>query len=452
MNRSRLFCLFGIIVILSTGRIWAAPEDGDAKVHIGPVRWMKDSIDNFAVSDAGNVLLLGRQRDTVVIVTDPGTGEERSHLRGFIQSTSLGCSPDGEMCLMAGAVDPIDHVSATLLYRTSDGQLLWKKTEQARYMAMSTKLNRVLIKYRDSPKYELRDLTTGETLVQGSNVIEYAFMDEWHRRIYVSTGKWNGVIGNWTIELDAATGQELNAWGLETYGVMCRMKDSDTLLILGEDLQRPGFKQAKVIALNVLDGRRGPVVRCPAGVTDECDCILWNIQARLTLNAEGTRIMMHRVRSNIDESIIARRFTNGQSSGSECYLSDTVLFSGDPIPQVPEFVDDVNGNYYYVPNGARYGFICRTIDPVLSVPDPGASIPLTLVVDGSTLRISSPSGASGEGVLSITDVSGRLVKRSVIRYDGPSILVPIADLTSGTYLCSLEVGTTTTTGKFSLTR
>lgn len=90
------------------------------------------------------------------------------------------------------------------------------------------KLNRVLIKYRDSPKYELRDLTTGKTLVQGNNVIEYAFMDEWHRRIYVSTGKWNGVIGNWTIELDAATGQELNAWGLETYGVMCRMKDSDT--------------------------------------------------------------------------------------------------------------------------------------------------------------------------------------------------------------------------------
>lgn len=442
-----LVCLGAIMILASPA--WAVPQDGDATVHIGPIQWTKDSIGYFVMPDAANVLFLASKPDSAVLVVDPKTGAERQRLRGYIQDqTSIKCSPDGTLLLMGGG--HLDGRTATLLY-SSEGQLIRQWDEQSEAWAISAKLQRacVLMKNGNAPGCALRDLTTGET-IRWLDGWEYVWFDEWHNRLYVGTGKWGGEFAKWTVELDATTGEVLNKWGLETYGPMCRLKDSDTLLVIGEDARRPGFQQAKVLALNVRHGGRGPVVNCPEGVTDGCLCIGWNIAIRMTLNAEGTRIMLHRLRSNIDESIVARRFSN-QAGTSECYLNDkTFSPSGQPIALMTEFVDDVNNSYYYLPNGARDGFFCRSIGPTLPVPEPGAPTPLTMIVDGSTLRISPTSDMAGDGTLSITDMSGRLVQRLTVSLGGRPISVSIAGLPAGNYLCSLQAGSLTSTGKFSV--
>lgn len=445
--------LIGILItaVILTAPSWAVPQDGDATVRIGPIRWTKDSIGEFAVPDAVNVLFLASKPDSAILVVDPKTGAERQRLRGYVQDqTSVKCSPDGTLCLVGNGT--IDGRRVTLLYN-DEGQLLREWDESSEAWAVSAKLQRacVLMKNGDVAGCALRDLTTGET-IKWLDGWEYVWFDEWHNKLYVGTGKWGGEFGRWTVELDATTGQELHKWGLATYGPMCRLKDSDTLLVFGEDLQRSGFKQAKMIALDVKNASRIAVVDCFEGVSDACLCIQWVMrEARLTLNADGTRIMLHQVRSNIDESIVARRFGKGQSSASECYLSDRIMLFGQTIPWIPEFVDDVNERYYYRP-GMRYGFICRAIGPTLPVPDPGTPTPLMLVVDGSTLRIASPTNAAGEGVLSITDISGKLVQRSNVYLDGRPVSVSIAGLPTGSYLCSLQAGSVAATGKFAVVR
>lgn len=444
MYRSNVLMCLGVMLLLIASAP-AAPQDGDATVHIGPIRWTKDSIQNFAVPDAANAVFLGSLPDTAVLVVDPMTGMERRRLPGFIGSTSLGCSPDGTLCLMAGAITPENTASTTLLYNVADGRLLWQKKEQGRFMAMSTKLNRLLLRFSDTQDYELRDLTSGETVKRFSSVIEYVFMDEWHQRIYVSTWKWEGIEGNWTVELDATTGQELNKWGMATYGAMCRLKDSDTLLVIGEDLQREGFRLAKVLALNVRHGGRGPVISCPQGEADKCECFTINTY-HWYLNTDGASAILQRIRGYNDRAVVARRFHQGQLDNAECYLNDQLALTTG----APYFADDVNQNLYYLPNGPRDGFICRAIGPTLPVPEQGAPTPLTMTIDGSTLRISPTTDMAGEGILSITDVRGHLMQRLAIILDGRPVSVSIAGLPSGNYLCSLQAGSLTGTGKFSV--
>ncbi len=444
MYRSNVLVCLGAMLLVTSA--WAVPQDGDATVHIGPIRWTKDSIQNFAVPDAGNAVFLGRLPDTAVLVVDPMTGIEQRRLPGFIGSTSLGCSPDGTLCLMAGAITPENTASTTLLYNVADGRLLWQKKEQGRFMAMSTKLNRLLLRFSDTQDYELRDLTSGETVKRFSSVIEYVFMDEWHQRIYVSTWKWEGVEGNWTVELDATTGQELNKWGMATYGPMCRLKDSDTLLVYGEDHQHSGSRVAIVLGVNVKHGGRGAVLQCPEDVSDTCSCIGWDALARWTIDPEQQHALLHQARNQITRAVVARRFQAGYLTESECFINEPIMLFGQPMAINREFVDVVNNNFYYVPRQ----FICRAIGPTLPVPEQGAPKPLTMTVDGSTLRISLASDMVGEGTLSITDMSGRLVKRLAVTLDGRPIFMSITGLPSGNYLCSLQVGSMTGTGKFSV--
>jgi len=73
-----------------------------------------------------------------------------------------------------------------------------------------------------------------------------------------------------------------------------------------------------------------------------------------------------------------------------------------------------------------------------------------MVVDGSTLRITTPSDATGDGILSITDISGRLMQRSTVVLGGRPVSVSIAGLPTGSYLCSLQAGSISATGKFSV--
>jgi len=441
--RSKLLGFLGAIVLL-TASSGATPQDGDAAVHIGPIRWTKDSIGAFAAPDAANVLFLANKPDSAILVVDPNTGVERQRLRGYVQDqSSFMCSPDGMLCLMGGG--SIDGRTLTLLY-SSEGQLLREWNESSEAWAISAKLQRacVLMKDGDVAGCALRDLTTGET-IKWLDGWEYVWFDEWHNRLYVGTGKWGGEFGNWTVELDATTGQELNKWRLETYGPMCRLKDSDTLLVVGEDMQKPGLRLAKVVALNIATGGRGPIIQCPADVSDKCSCFKINIY-HWSLNRDGGNAILQRIRGLNDRSVIARRFHHGQLDNAECYLNDQLALTTG----APYVADDVNQNLYYLPNSYWGSFICRAIGPTLPVPEPGAPTSLMMVVDGSTLRITTPSDATGDGILSITDISGRLMQRSTVVLGGRPVSVSIAGLPTGSYLCSLQAGSISATGKFSV--
>lgn len=451
MYRSKLSGFIGAIMMLASTAS-AAPQDGDATVHIGPIRWTKDSIGNFSASNAGNVVLLGRIPDGAVIAVDPMTGEERRRLPGFIRATTIACSPDGQLCMMGRGVIESDSTPTTLLYNVADGHLLWQKKENIRVLAMSAKLDRVLVKFNESPGSELRSLSTGETIQQYSSIIEYAFMDEWHQRVYVSTGTWDGAIGTWTVELDASSGQELNKWGLETYGPMARFRDSDTLLIYGQDMRRPEYKVAKVLALNVKSGARGPIIYCREDVSNKCDCIGWSALGQWVLAPDGRNALLQQARSQINSALIARRILDGQIAMPECYIHEDLMWKGGALLLSRELIDEVNMNLYYLPDGPRDQFYVRSIGPTLSAPDSNQAMVLSVGVAGSILYIGRSSTATGEAVVSIADMSGRVVKRMVTVLDGRPASVSVADLPAGSYLCSLESGMVTMTGKFMLVR
>jgi len=438
-------------IMILTAPAWAAPQDGDATVHIGPIRWTKDSIGQFVMPDAANVLFLASKPDSAVLVVDPTTGVERRRLRGYIQDqTSIKCSPDGTLLLMGGG--HIDGRTTTLLY-SSEGQLLREWDESSEAWAISAKLQRacVLMKNGNAPGCALRDLTTGE-IIKWLDGWEYVWFDEWHNRLYVGAGKWGGEFGNWTVELDATTGQELNRWGMATYGPMCRLKDSDTLLVYGEDRQHSGSRIATVLGVNVKHGGRGVVVQCPEDVSDTCSCIGWSIVGRWSLAPDGQHAMLQQVRGQVDRRVIARRFWNDQLTSSECFINEQLISQGEPLTPLWHHADDVNNNYYYLPDGIWGGFYCRAIGPTLPVPEPGTPTLLTMVVDGSTLRISPRTDMAGEGTLSITDMSGRLVQRHTLSLDSRPVAVSINGLPAGNYLCSLQAGSMTSTGKFSVVR
>lgn len=454
VRRKRLLGLMGIVMI-STMSVWAMPQDGAASVHVGPIRWTADSIDNFVVSDAGNVVLLGKKSDTMVIVADPMTGAERRRLYGYVGSTSLGCSPDGRYCLMAWAMTPEDPASTTLLYDVSDGRLLWKRNERVQFLAMSTGLNRVMVQYTYSDVHgsELRDLQTGEVVKRYDSYAGYAFMDEWHRRIYLSTGKWDGISGSWIIELDALTGQELNRWELDTYGPICRLRNSDTLLVVGWDHQHPLQSVATVIALDVALGHQNPILSCPMIFSsDSCSCIDATGLGHWRVTADGREAMLQEVHGRLDRSLIARRFVEGQLMSSECYVNEPITWPDNLLPIFREIIDGTNESLYYLPDGSALRFHVRALGPVLSVPEYGQPGILMLVVDGSALHIHSPVTGADEATISVTDMSGRIVKRIAMRLNGQHTTVSVADLPSGSYLCSMESGMVTSTGRFLLVR
>jgi len=451
MRRFRSFEILGVVLLL-TRVAFATPPDGSATNHIGPIRWTRDSIGNFSVPDAGNIVLLGRIPDAAVIVVDPMTGEERRRLPGFIRTTSIACSPDGQMCVMGGAVAEGDTTPTTLVYDVKDGRLLWKKKEEKiRVLAMSARLDRVLVKLGDSPGSELRSLTTGETIREYGSIIEYAFMDEWHQRVYVSTGRWDGAFGNWTVELDASIGAEQRRWGLSTYGAMCRLAGSDTLLVVGRNQQRPML--TVVVGLNVTTNSRNPVLTCPQDVSIHCDCIQWlENSARWQLNLDGTTARLFGAYGLVDNSIVVRHFSRGQLGGSDCFINEPLMWHGQQLVAVPHMVDDATGTFYYLPNGSRDFFYARAIGPTLSATDSNPVTTLSVGVIGSILYVDQSQTGSGESIISIVDMSGRVVKRMVAVANGRPISVSVADLPAGNYLCSLELGTVTATGKFSIVR
>lgn len=446
---SKLSGVLGAIVML-TAPAWAMPlQDGNAVVHIGPIRWTKDSIGNFVVADAANAVFLASKPDSAILVVDPKTGEEKQRLRGYTSmSRGLACSPDGRMCMITGI--SVDDSKMTMLYDAVDGHLIQTWNEDVLVPALSAKLQRacILAKNGNVDGCALRNLTTGETLVWLDGW-ENLWFDEWHNKLYVGTGRWGGEVGNWTVEIDAITGEVLNKWRIGLFGPMCRLRDSDTLLIIGQHPERPQL--ASVVALNTTNGSNVPVVVCPSDVSDACSCISQSVSHRWALNADGSQAMLYKARSLNTRSILARRFSR-QSSNSECFVNDNILLFGEPLPRVPEFVDDVNENYYYLPNGLRDGFICRAIGPTLGVASTDGSGQLSITVDGSILRMNTPSNIAGSAAISIMDVSGRLLKHAAVHLDERPIEIAIADLPAGNYLCSLESGTSKLSGKFTVVR
>lgn len=449
MYTSKLSGFLGVIVML-VAIASAEPQDGGASVHIGPVRWTRDSVDDFQVPGAANAVFLTRRPDTSIVVVDPKTGAELQRLHGYIPGQSTyKCSPDGTVCLIGSGM--LDGRVVTILYNTSDGQVTRVWNEQAEAWAISAKLQRacVLTKNGSVDGCALRNLTNGETLVWLDGW-EYVWFDEWHGKLYVGTGRWGGETGNWTVEIDAVTGEVLSKWRIGLFGPMCRLRDSDTLLIIGQHPERPQL--ASVVGLNVTSGANGPIVECPSDVSDVCRCISHSISHAWSLHADGFQAMLYKARSLNVKSVLARRFSSGQLRKSECYVNDRVMLLGDPLPRVPEYVDDVNESYYYIPNTRWDGFICRAIGPTLGVADTDGMTQLSIAVDDSALRITTPRDIIGSAAISVMDVRGRLLKHVTVHVDERQVEVAIADLPAGNYVCSLESGTTRLSGKFTVLR
>lgn len=137
---------------------------------------------------------------------------------------------------------------------------------------------------------------------------------------------------------------------------------------------------------------------------------------------------------------------------SECYVNEPITWPDNLLPIFREIIDGTNESLYYLPDGSALRFYVRALGPALSVPEYGQPGILMLVVDGSALHIHSPVTGADEATISVTDMSGRIVKRIAMRLNGQHTTVSVADLPSGSYLCSMESGMVTSTGRFLLVR
>jgi len=444
----------------------AAAQVLSSRIPVGPSRWISRDVKpvlRYAVSDIGTSVVLLRSDDTSVVTIEPESGEEMLHLRGSRAPYALAVSPDGLRCMVTEfTVD--DSTETTRLYDLYEGQQLWERKEKAGVLTISTRLARAMVYVtRTSPFFvatpELRDLLTGDSIRTFTDSPSAVFIDDWHQRVYIASTNWHGVEGargGWIVELDALTGEELRSWQPSAYGPMCRLADSDTLLIAGFDSERDGF--LKVIALDLNTGRERTVVSC-ADASDEYSCIRLGYPPKWAYNGmAGESIQLHGMMSEPASMPLVIVF-NQQCTPTARYLlqSDNIQWeSRPPATSFEHTVDLVHQVLYYVPEGPsfeRRPLISHPINFAVDVRDDRERLgSMRLYADGSVLRVILPEMSAIDATIDVMDMQGRLLRRVRVEGGNHSVDVAIDGLANGAYLCSFAAGERRSLGRFHVIR
>lgn len=435
---------------------------------VAPPRWASTDtqpVQRYAVSDDGTVVLVLRSSDTSIVMLDSETGAETMRLRGSRAPYGFQVSPDGLRCMVTEfTVD--DSTETSRLYDMFTGQQVWARREKAGVLALSTRLQRGMVFVtKTSPSFttthELRDLETGDSIRTFSDAPISAFIDESHQRIYLASTNWHGVEGaqgGWIVELDAFTGQELRSWQPSTYGPMCRLADSDTLLVAGYDAERPFGAFMKIIAIDLNSGRERDVVSCSTA-TDEYGCIQFGFPPKWAfVDMEHHHAYMHGVISALAPSPLMVMFRNQCTPTARIMLqSENIKWENIPLGSNFNHVSDYfHEKLYYVPEGlgfARHPLVCHPITFTVDVPEvPERIETLRLHLDDGMLRVMLPEGLTSDATIDVMDMQGRLLRQ--VRTDRTARTADVAldGLASGAYLCSFAAGERRSLGRFNVIR
>lgn len=463
--RTRYRYMAAVCGLLLAG-VLSAQNGASSRISIAPVRWWSSDtqpVQRYAMSDEGTVVVVQRSSDTTIVVFDPMTGEERLRLRGSRSSYGLEVSRDGLRCMVTEfTVD--DSTEMSRLYDMVSGNLVWERREKAGVLALSTRTQRGVVYVTTTTpffttRHELRDLVTGDSIRTFPDGPYAAFIDDWHQRIYVASTNWRGVEGaqgGWIVELDALTGEELRSWQPSTFGPMCRQADSDTLLVVGPDQQRPGNQ--KVIAIDLNSGRERDVVSCSTA-TDEYGCIRFGYPPRWSLiGLDGNLAYLHGVMSSVVLSPVMIVFDR-QCVPTHRYLLGSANVEWESIRPTRTYahaVDYQHQQFYYVPDGdsfTRRPLICHPVDLTVGVAEErGRLQSLRLYVDDGRLRVVLPEEATADGTIDVMDLQGRLLRQVRTERADRSVDVALDGLASGAYLCSFAAGERRSLGRFNVIR
>lgn len=439
-----ILCVMLSIMAVSSG---LAEENGGHR--FGALRWVRDSVDKFCMPASGMIALIGRSADTSVLVLDSRTGQELQRFRGL----DVNCTPDGIFCATMEGRSVHDTSSRIRLYDVRTGRLIWERKEKGYVLGLSARLQRCVVHVQtvDSAWYEIRDLMTGEAIRTFGDIVSALFIDEWHRRIYAGTWSWGGRTGSRVVELDAISGADINDWTSAPIGQMCRLSDSDTLLIMsGQRMQ----------AVNTVTGTVDDAMTflTERDHQDDCMYMSWGYPEWI-VDAEHGRTAILRfpykpsMESNPEPYFVIRRF-NRHLGTSECFMREK--FPADLIreyrPSEEYRVNAVDNSLYALSSiGPTSKFICMDIEALVGVVETDEQRRLAIRNHDSHLRIDWPADEEGEMTVIITDVAGRLVEQRVIRMEEGQILVPVSGLVPGVYLCAARSGKRTLSGTFVVT-
>lgn len=459
--RTRHSLMLAVVCLIAAGVVSA-----QSTVPVAPVRWSSagaEPVLRYVVSDEGTTIVVLKSSDTTIVTLDPVTGEERLRMRGSRSPYGLEVSRDGLRCMVTEfTVD--DSTEMSRLYDMYSGQLVWERQEKAGVMALSTTLQRGLVYVTTTTpffttRHELRDLITGDSIRTFPDAPYAAFIDDRHQRIYLAATNWHGVEGaqgGWIVELDAFTGEELRSWQPSTYGPVCRLADSDSLLVCGLDTQRPGTM--KIIAIDMNSGRERDVLSC-ATATDEYGCMRVGYLPRWSFTGQdGRQAYLHNAVSSVLPSPLVVVF-DGQ-----CVPTARILLQSDnitwesirPTGFYAHVVDYVHQQFYYAPEGdqfARRPLICHPVGFTVGVQDDRERLAsMRLYVDGGTLRAVLPEGVTADGTIDVMDMQGRLVRQVRTERMDRSVDVALDGLANGAYLCSFAAGERRSLGRFNVIR
>lgn len=461
VNPWRMVCSICVLTIMLLGGIDAA---GQTRFRIGPVKWAMDSIHYFyAPTTRADILfgIYGEPTDSNVWIVDTKSGGTVGKVPGHKRmNLEVASSPDGSLCMTsvtsADMINPDSDIrSVTRLFRVADMELLHRWYEVAVVKALSARLERALILANKPPyighppSFYLRDLRTGEDIQSIPDIglngwAATSFIDEWHQRVYLNIRDGDA----YTItEFDAMTGEVLRQWKNAIRGTMCRLKNSDRLLVATGMDSHPRFVQPTIVyALDLDSSAWDVVVRCPDTVADMCDCmsrgnvpdVLWS------MNTEGTEAYLSSMMSSDNNRVVLRRFVDRNGIVSDCMMNEAKPWPWPYPTQV--FCDVENKNLYYVKYGSSEGWkplYCHSLEATTGVEHAeGRRLP-NLIVSGDELRLELPSGISGTGTVAILDLGGRSLK--VWSCTAETVNLPIADIPAGSYFCRIDIGNVHTT-------
>lgn len=463
VNPWRMVCSVCVLTIMLLGGIDAA---GQTRFRIGPVKWAMDSIHYFyAPMTRADILfgIYGEPADRNVWIIDTKSGGTFGKVPGHKRmNLEVASSPDGILC-MTSVTSPdmynpdSDVRSVTRLFRVADMQLLHHWYEIALIKALSARLERALVLANKPPynghppSFYLRDLRTGEDIQSIPDIglngwSATVFIDEWHQRVYLNIYD----DGTYTItEFDAITGSVLRQWKNAIPGSMCRLRNSDKLLVATDLGSHPRFvNPTSVHALDLVSSTWNVVVRCPDTVVDMCDCMSKGQvpTAFWSMNTEGTEAYLPAMMSSDNNRVVLRRFVDRNGIVSDCMMNEAKPWPWPYPTQV--FCDVANRNLYYVKYGSDEGWqplYCRSLEATTGVGHAEGRRLSNLIVSGDELRLEVPSGGNGTGRVAILDLGGRIVKRWALKEDVEILNLPIADIPAGSYFCRIDIGNVHTT-------
>lgn len=460
-----------ILAIVLFGSIDAA---GQTTFRIGPVKWATDSILYFFAPMTRSDILFGVHGDPIdsnVWIIDTKSGGTFGKVPGHRRmSLDVVSSPDGSLCMTSvispDMSDPDSHIrSVTRLFRVADMQLLHRWYEVAVVKALSARLERAFILANkfpyvgQPPSFRLRNLRTGEDIqsipdIELNGWAATAFIDDWHQRVYLNIRDGDA----YTItEFDAMTGDVLRQWKNAIRGTMCRLKNSDRLLVATEMDSHPTFGQPTIVyALDLNSSTWDVVVRCPDTVVDMCDCMSRGHapSAIWSMNIEGTEAYLSAMMSSDNNRVVLRRFVDRNGIVSDCMMNEAKPW---PWPYPTQVYCDVgNRNLYYVQYGSSGGWkplYCHSLEATTGIEHPVEKQHLpNPIVTGNELRMEVPSGGSGQGTVAIVDLGGRVVKRWANIEDEGVLNLPVAEIPAGSYFCRIDVGNVHVTRHFMIVR